>query len=188
MAQGSVRFTADRDGQTVPVPLELTRRGTFLFQAEVEGWESRETTFCRIPDLAAITRGEPTRLGFTVHAAAQFGVRTPQIFQIARRLGLTSCRAFTEWTTIEPGPKHFDLAPWDAFFDAAQTNHVQTVITIYDPPAWVLPHGQHVGYQMFPCDLDAFRDLVTTGCPNGIRGKFWGWEWLNEITPGGTPD
>ena len=20
------------------------------------------------------------------------------------------------------------------------------------------------------------------------RGKFWGWEWLNEITPGGTPD
>ena len=36
---GSVRFTAARDGQTVPVPLELTRRGTFLFQAEVEGWE-----------------------------------------------------------------------------------------------------------------------------------------------------
>jgi hypothetical protein len=187
VAQGSVPFTADGDGQTVPVTLDISRRGTCLFQAEVDGWESREITFCRIPDLAAVTRGEPTRLGFTVHAAAQFGVRTPQIFQIARRLGLTSCRAFTEWNSIEPGPKHFALEPWDNFFETARANHVQTVITIYDPPAWALPRGQHVGYQMFPCDLDAFRELVST-VSKRYQGKFWGWEWLNEITPGGTPD
>ena len=187
VAQGSVPLTADGDGQAVPVTLDISRRGTFLLQAAVDGWESREITFCRIPDLAAITRGEPTRLGFTVHAAAQFGVRTPQVFQIARRLGLTSCRAFTEWNSIEPGPKRFALEPWDNFFEAAQANQVQTVITIYDPPAWALPRGQHVGYQMFPCDLDAFRELVTTVSMR-YRGKFWGWEWLNEITPGGTPD
>ena len=187
VAQGSAPFTAAGDGQAVPVKLDVSRRGTFLFQAEVDGWESREITFCRIPDLAAITRGEPTRLGFTVHAAAQFGVRTPQIFQISRRLGLTSCRAFTEWNSIEPGPKHFALEPWDNFFEAARANQVQTVITIYDPPAWALPRGQHVGYQMFPCDLDAFRELVST-VSKRFQGKLWGWEWLNEITPGGTPD
>ena len=135
--------------------LNITDRGIFLFQANVDGWENRETTFCRIPDLAAITRGEPTRLGFTVHAAAQFGARTPQILQIARRLGLTWCRAFTEWNSIEPGPKHFALDAWDAFFDTAKATGVQTIITIYDPPAWALPRGQHVGYQMFSCDLDS---------------------------------
>ena len=110
-----------------------------------------------------------------------------QMFEIARRLGLTSCRAFTEWNSIEPGPKHYALKPWDQFFDAAKANDVQTVITIYDPPAWVMPVGKHAGYQMFPCDLDAFRDLITTMSKRYL-GKFWGWEWLNEITPGGTPD
>ncbi len=187
VAEGSQPFTVEADGQTVPVDLNIGRRGIFLFQAEVEGWENRETTFCRIPDIAAITHGELTRLGFTVHAAPHIGVRTPETLQIAKRLGLTSCRAFTEWTSIEPGPRHFVLEPWDAFFDAAAANHVQTVITIYDPPAWVLPRGQHIGYQMFPCNLDVFRDLVTT-VSKRYRGKFWGWEWLNEITPGGTPD
>jgi hypothetical protein len=187
VAEGSQEFTVDGDRQAVPVRLDIARRGTFLFHAEVDGWESRETTFCRIPDLAAITQGKPTRLGFTVHAAPQLGVRTQAMFEIARRLGLTSCRAFTEWNSIEPGPKHYALKPWDQFFDAAKANKVQTVVTIYDPPAWVMTVGKHAGYQMFPCDLDAFRDLVTT-MSKRYQGKFWGWEWLNEITPGGTPD
>jgi hypothetical protein len=192
VADGSQQFTAEKNGQIVPVRLdslagESARRGTFLFQATVDGWESRETTFCRIPDLAAMTKDAPTRLGFTVHAAAHLGHRTNEIFQIARRLGLTNCRAFTEWKSIEPGPNHFDLAAWDAFFDAAAANRVQTVVTIYDPPAWVMPVGKYVGYQMFPCDLQAFRNLVST-VSKRYQGKFWGWEWLNEITPGGTPD
>ena len=80
------------------------------------------------------------------------------------------------------------LDAWDGFFDVAMANHIQTVVTIYDPgPAWVMPKGRYVGYQMFPCDLDAFRDLVTT-VSKRYDGRFWGWEWLNEITPGGTPD
>ncbi|HKI20385.1 MAG TPA: hypothetical protein VKA15_21025, partial [Isosphaeraceae bacterium] len=187
VAQGSVPFTVERDGQRVAVPLRIVRRGTFLFQAEVEGWERRETTFCRIPDLAAITKGKSTRLGFTVHAAPQVGPRTETMFQVARRLGLTSCRAFTEWKSIEPGPKHYALEHWDNFFNAADASGVETVITIYDPPAWVLRQGRHVGYQMFACNLDAFQEMVAT-VSRRYRGKFWGWEWLNEITPGGTPD
>ena len=60
-------------------------------------------------------------------------------------------------------------------------------MTIYDPPAWVMPKGQSVGYQMFDCDLDAFREMVTT-VSTRYKGKLGGWEWLNEITPGGPPD
>ena len=37
VAQGSVPFTVERNGQKVPVSLDLARRGTFLFQAEVDG-------------------------------------------------------------------------------------------------------------------------------------------------------
>jgi hypothetical protein len=187
VAQGSVPFTVERDGQKVPVGLDLARLGTFLFQAEVEGWEARETAFCRIPDLAAITGGKPTRLGFTVHAVPRSGFRTSQMIEAARRLGLTNCRVFTEWKSIEPGPKHYALQHWDRFFEAAHRNGIESIVTIYDPPAWVMPKGQSVGYQMFDCDLDAFREMVTT-VSTRYKGKLGGWEWLNEITPGGPPD
>ena len=50
-----------------------------------------------------------------------------------------------------------------------------------------MSRGRYVGYQMFDCDLDAFREMVAT-VSKRYKGKFWGWEWLNEITPGGTPD
>jgi hypothetical protein len=187
VAQGAVPFTAGQDGQKIHVPLDLARQGTFLFQAEVEGWEARETTFCRIPDLAAITRGRPTRLGFTAHAAPRVGFRTAQMIEAARRLGLTNCRLFTEWKSIEPGPKHYALQHWDRFFEAAMRNGIETTMTIYDPPAWVMPRGQTVGYQMFDCNLDAFREMVTT-VSTRYKGKLAAWEWLNEITPGGPPD
>jgi len=187
VAQGSVPFTVEREGQRVVVPLNLRRRGTFLFEAEVAGWERRETMFCRIPDLATITQGKPTRLGFTAHAAPAVGSRTELMLQVARRLGLTSCRAFTEWKSIEPGPRHYEIEHWDHFISAAHDQGIETVITIYDPPAWALPRGRHAGYQMFECNLDAFQEMVAT-VSQRYRGKFWGWEWLNEITPGGTAD
>ena len=187
VAQGSVPFTVEKDGQKVPVALDLQRRGTFLFQAEVDGWETREATFSRIPDLAAITRGKPTRLGFTMHAAPHLGYRTHEAVGDRARLGLTNCRLFTEWKSIEPGPEIYALEHWDQFFAAARANEVSTVITIYDPPAWAMPRGRYVGYQMFDCNLDAFQKMVTT-VSKRYQGKFWGWEWLNEITPGGTAD
>ncbi len=187
VAKGSVPFTVEKNEQSVAVQLDLKRRGTFLFQAEVDGWESRETTFCRIPDLAAVTGGKPTRLGFTMHAAPHLGYRTEKAIAIARRLGLTNCRLFTEWKSLEPGPDVFALEPWDKFFDAARANDVSTVITIYDPPAWVMRRGRNVGYQMFDCDLEAFQKMVVA-VSKRYKGKFSGWEWLNEITPGGTAD
>ena len=187
VAEGSVAFKAEQDGQTIPIDLSLTRRGAFLIRAEVEGWEARETTFCRIPDLMAITGGKPTPFGMTVHCAPRLGTRTEEVLQIARRLGLTSCRAFTEWCYLEPGPGVYKLEEWDSFFDLAHKHGVSTVITIYNPPAWVQPVGQTVGYRVFECDLGAWRDMVKT-VSERYRGRFWGWEWLNEISPGGTPN
>ncbi len=45
VAQGQAPFTVERDGQQVPIDLTLQRRGTFLIEVEVPGWEKRETTF-----------------------------------------------------------------------------------------------------------------------------------------------
>ncbi|HVS37695.1 MAG TPA: sugar-binding protein [Gemmataceae bacterium] len=187
VASGAVPFTVEKNDQDVAISLDLKRRGTFLFEAAVDGWETRETTFCRIPDLAAVTAGKPTRLGFTLHAAPHLGRRTETTLAVARRLGLTSCRLFTEWNSLEPGPDVFALEPWDRFFDAAKARDVSTTVTIYDPPAWAMSRGRYVGYQMFECDLDAFQKMVAA-VSKRYKGKFWGWEWLNEITPGGTSD
>lgn len=185
VAKGSVKFTVERDGQSVPVNLDLKRRGIFSFRAEVDGWESRETTFARIPDLMAITEGRPTRFGMTTHVAPWLGIRTDEVFQVARRLGLTTCRAFTEWQFFEPGPNVYKLEHWDRFFDAAKEHNVEVVITVYRPPAWVLPEGKPIGYRMFDCDWDAWREMVKT-VTTRYKGKFVAWEWLNEITPGGS--
>ena len=97
VAEGSVPFTVAQEGHTVPIDLKLTRCGTFAIRGEVDGWEVRETTFCPIPDLLAATGGKPTPFGMTVHAALGMGARTEEVLQVARRLGLTTCRAFSEW-------------------------------------------------------------------------------------------
>ncbi|MFC1715519.1 sugar-binding protein [Candidatus Poribacteria bacterium] len=185
VAEGSVEFTVERDGQTVPVDLDLKLRGVFSFSAEVDGWEKRDTTFARIPDIMEITEGKPTRFGMTGHSAPALGIHTEEVFQVARSLGLTTCRAFTEWQYIEPGPDVYMLKHWDKFFDSASKHDVDMVITVYRPAAWVLPEGKPIHYSMFDCDWDAWRNMVQT-VTTRYKGKFVSWEWLNEITPGGS--
>lgn len=185
VAEGSVEFTVERDNQIVPVDLDLKRRGIFSFSAEVDGWEKRETTFARIPDLMDITGGKPTRFGMTGHSAPALGIQTDEVFQIARRLGLTTCRLFTEWQYFEPGPGVYKLEHWDKFFDSASKHDVDVVITVYRPAAWILPEGKPVHYSMFDCNWDAWRDMVKT-VTKRYKGRFVSWEWLNEITPGGS--
>lgn len=187
VASGEVPFTVEREGQTIPVDVQLTRRGTFLFHAEVDGWESRETTFCRIPDVMKLTGGAPTPFGMTVHCAPSLEPRTRRTFEAARLLGLTNCRSFTEWTTLQPGPDTYAFPYWESFFNTVQELGIDTTLCIYNPPAWVMPQGQMIGYRMFDCDLPAFGKMVKT-VSERYKGKFGGWEWLNEICPGGTAD
>jgi hypothetical protein len=187
VAAAEVPFTVEREGQVVPIDLQLTQRGTFLIHAEVDGWEARETTFCRIPDLMKLTGGATTPFGMTVHCAPAMEPRTRRIFEIARRLGFTHCRSFTEWDILEPGPDVYSFDGWDSFFDAAHQAGIDTSLCIYNPPAWAMARGEDVSYRMFDCDLTAFGNMVRT-VSERYRGKFGGWEWLNEISPGGTAD
>src|SRR5690349_9184913 len=53
-AQGEQEFKVTGEGQRVPLELKLARRGVFLLEADVPGWETRRTTLARIPDLAGV--------------------------------------------------------------------------------------------------------------------------------------
>jgi len=188
VAQGQVPFTVRQDGQEVPIELNLDRRGTFLIEAAVPGWEKRDTTFCRIPDVMAITGGAPTRFGMTSVVAPDPPERTDELCRIARRLGLTSCRTMHSWYDMEPGPGVYKLDAWERALDIGRRHGIDTWICIYNPPAWALVDTESLrSYKAVRVDWDAWRDFVRTVTAR-LKGRLYGWEWLNEITPGGTED
>jgi len=188
LADGSVEFTVRKDGQQVPIELRLERRGTFLIEAEVPGWEKRDTTFCRIPDVMKITGGALTRFGMTNVVAPGPPERIDELCKVARRLGLTTCRSMYCWYDMEPGPGVYKLEPWEEAFEIARRNGIRAWLCVYGPPAWALEPGQRsLSYKSIRVDWDAWRDYVRT-VTTRLKGKLYGWEWLNEITPGGTPD
>ena len=188
VAQGQVPFTVQQNGQEVPINLDLSRRGTFLIEATVAGWETRDTTFCRIPDLMAVTKGARTQFGMTNVVEPDSPERVNELCMVARRLGLTSCRAMYSWYDMEPGPGVYMLDAWEQAFEIARRNGLDTWLCVYDPPAWAFngPLGTS-SYAAVRVDWDAWRDFVRTVSAR-LKGKLYGWEWLNEITPGGTAD
>ena len=188
VARGETPFTVEKDGQTVAIELDFDRRGVFALTAEVDGWERRETTFARIPDVVGITDGKPTRFGMTTHVAYWLGIRTEEVFQVARKLGITTCRQFFEWQFYQPGPDLYRLRHWDNSIEMARKHGLDMVLCVYRPPAWALKEGKYVGYRMIDLtDWGAWTDMIKT-VTERYKGRIWGWEWLNEITPGGTPD
>jgi len=202
-AEGQKDFTAEKDGQTVWLdlgnlprvsdpntlprvsnPREDKSRGVFHVEAEVPGWEKRQTTFARIPDLKAITRGQPTRFGMTTH-----GDEPPEeVWAVAQRLGLSVCRRFTSWYRLEPGPEVYKLDELERELAAAAKYGVREWICIVDPPPFAFPgKPREISYNAFEFEEAAWRDFVKTATSR-LKGKFLGWEWLNEITPGGCED
>jgi hypothetical protein len=182
--QGQVEFAAEQDGQLVALEPKVERRGVFLIELDVPGWESRHTTFARIPDLEAITRGRPTRFGMTNHMDAP----PEEAWAVARRLGLTTCRRFTNWYRHHPGPGVFKLDELEKELEAAGRHGVDVWLCIYDPPAFAQPGKvSPISYRAFDFREDVWREFVATATRR-LRGKFIGWEWLNEITPGGCDD
>ena len=184
VAEGRREFTVQRDGQRVAVDLDLNRRGVFLIELDVPGWENRHTTFARIPDLDAITEGRPTRFGMTTHWDAP----PAEVWAIARRLGLTTCRRFTRWYRLQPGIGVYKLDDLEKELLAAGEHGVDVWICIVDPPPAAFPgRVEPISYRAFDFRDDVWRDFVHT-VTTRLRGKFLGWEWLNEITPGGCDD
>jgi len=182
--EGRIEFTAEQDGQLVAVEPKVAGRGVFLIELDVPGWEKRHTTFARIPDLQAITQGQPTRFGMTNHMEPP----PEEVWAIARRLGLTTCRRFTNWYRHHPGPGVFKLDALAEELDAAKKHGVDVWLCIYDPPAFAQPGKvTPISYRAFDFREDVWRDFVATATKQ-LKGKFIGWEWLNEITPGGCDD
>jgi len=183
-AQGQQEFTMQQDGQRVPIDLDLSTRGAFLAEIEVVGWEKRQTNLARIPDLRAITGGQPTRLGMTT----AWDAPPEEVWAIAQRLGLSWCRRFSRWYTLEPGPGVYKLDDLARELDTAARYGVREWLCIVDAPAFAFAgKPETVSYKAFDFDRAAWEDFTST-VTTGLKGKLLGWEWLNEITPGGCED
>jgi hypothetical protein len=183
-ARGQKNFIVAEDGQRVTIDLDVKRRGVFLVDLDVPGWEKRHTTFARIPDLRAITGGRATRFGMTSHWDAP----PEEVWAIARRLGLCACRRFTRWYRLQPGPGVYMLDDLQGELETANEHGVDVWLCIVDPPPCAFPGKvQSTSYRAFEFREDVWRGFVRT-VTTRLEGKFFGWEWLNEITPGGCDD
>ena len=183
VARGTRDFTVEREGQEISIDLNLKRRGALLVRMEVDGWEKRHATLARIPDLAAITGGKPTRFGMTTHGS-YYGI-DGEIFQVARKLGLTYCRRFSSWNRMEPGPGIYRLEELEKQLALADRYGIRLWVCLVKPPAWILDRGRDIGYSCFEFKDAPWRAFVRT-VSTRFKGRLYGWEWLNEITPGGS--
>jgi len=182
--KGEKEFAVQHAGQQVWIEPKLKRRGVFLLEVEVPGWEKRLTTVARIPDLKAITKGQPTRFGMTNHWEAP----PAEVWAIAQRLGLSTCRRFTNWYRLNPGPGVYKLDDLATELDTAAKYGVTEWVCLVDPPPFAFPgKPEATSYRAFDFVEDAWRDFVKTATTR-LKGKLYGWEWLNEITPGGCAD
>ncbi len=170
--------TCGAPGTFTDLPLDgITARGVLLVEAEIEGWGTRDAFLARIPDVPAITGGKPTLFGAT-------DLGDDDTSRAARKLGLTYCRQFVNWSALEPLRGHWQLEKLDAAIAANVAAGLKPWICLYDPPAWVLPVGvNHAGFEPFPFDADAWRESITT-LARHYQDRIWGFEWLNEIVPG----
>ena len=102
--------------------------------------------------------------------------------------GLTTCRRFTNWYRHNPGPGVFKLDELEDELETAARHGVAEWLCIYDPPAFAQPGKiTSISYRAFDFREDVWREFVATATRR-LQGKFIGWEWLNEITPGGCDD
>ena len=179
MAQGSRPFTAEKDDQAVDLNLSLTRRGVFQIDVDVPGWESRRTTFARIPDLPAIPFGpngawnRPTPFGMTCESESP----PEEEWAVAHRLGLSTCRRFVSWYR---GPGVYHLDALERELEAARRHGVREWLCIGDPPPFAFTgEAAGVSYSAFDFREDVWRDFVRTASTR-LKGKFLGWEWLTN--------
>jgi hypothetical protein len=184
IADGSKSFTAQQEGQEIILELDISQRGIFLIECDVPGWEKRYTTFGRIPDLSEITRDGPTGFGLTTH----YNAPNEKVWAIARRLGLTNCRRFTRWYTLQPGPDFYNLEDLEKELETANQYGIKIWLCITDPPPFAFSgKAQTVNYEVFNCNWDFWQNFVQT-VTTQLKGKLYGWEWLNEILPGDSED
>lgn len=185
VCSGTVAFTATAATQRIPLPLTLAARGTFLVEAAVPGWETRYTTFARIPDVPAITGGR-TQFGVGWPGGLRDTPRQRAQLEIARRLGLMTRRCWLRWYEVQPAPDEWRrLDEYRRILEYSRTIGIATWLLLYDPPAWAQrgPMPRTVAFEPFPFDAAALHGVVSH-LGGHLQGLLLGWEWLNEIVPG----
>ena len=95
IASGEQPFTVGGKDDSVAFVPEIRERGTFVAEADVAGWGSRDVVFARIPDVMKLTGGGKTPFGATL-------LNSDAECQIARMLGFTTCRQFLDWRFVQP--------------------------------------------------------------------------------------
>ncbi len=165
--------TVGAKGTTTPIALpELTERGVMLLLATIDK-DTRDAFFARIPGVAA----KATPFGVT-------NVNTPELARVARKLGATYCRHFTNWNTLEPLAGQWFFDELDARVASNNAAGIEPWICLVTPPAWVMaPDAYGAGYEPFTFDAAAWQRTAAT-LATRYKGRVWGFEWLNEIVPG----
>lgn len=182
VAEGTVDFRPEKVGQVVPIPLAIERRGTFRISASVDGWETRETTFARIPNLEAIIGDKPTPFGGQKFAG------NPEAVKTARMLGMSVCRVWVRWNMLQPARELWnegEIAELGRQLDNLNENNVRPWLLLDAPPAWAIdnPRSYRTNFSPFPFK-DEDLEKVVHRLATEFRDKISGFEWLNEIVPG----
>ncbi len=180
--------TAKLKGPVADLEIPCERRGVFGLRVErADGQGAAETTFARIPDVMALTKGEPTRFGMHALLATASDEVHDSRMRAARRLGLTFCRNFTSWQNLQPGRDEWRLEGLDRSLTKAKEHGIGTMICLVNPPAWVMTRSYSAGFAPFGFDEAAWTTSITT-MGKRFKGRLAAWEWLNEIVPGQEPD
>ena len=175
---GEHAFTVGAPGESTQFTVEAKERGTVLLEATVDGWGEREVVFARIPDLLKITNGAKTQFaGTNLHSDVEC--------KTARMMGLTTARQFFTWRSVQLAADTWNFDEWDKILDTNKKNGIDPFLCITTPPVFILKcPASNIGYEPFPFDDDAWRKSVET-MTSRWKDKIIGWEWLNEIVPGG---
>ncbi len=179
-------FTQDlvpgAEGEKTPLKLPaLGKRGVFLIEGEMGGKVRCGSYFGIIPDVKAALKGKKTPFGCT-------NVHTPGAAKTAAKLGMSYCRLFTPWRSLEPVQGEWHLDGLDRQINNLNANGVSPWICLIDPPEWIMPPGVHAPHYMpFPVNEEAWTKSARHLAEH-FKGRIWGFEWDNEIVMGDKTD
>ena len=184
VATGTVPFTTAAKDQRIALPIVTDRRGVLGLSVAVDGWDTVDTTFGRIPVQPKLAADAPASFGN--HGSVRPGDPESAIrsIRVAKRLGFTSCRVWFSWRNVEPARGQWHLDAWDKVFELAKAEGISPSVNVGDPPVWIMKgSGYQPRYQPFDFDRQAWKESITT-LATRWKGKVGSYEWLNEIVPG----
>ncbi|NLB68281.1 MAG: hypothetical protein GX804_01135, partial [Lentisphaerae bacterium] len=155
----------------------IAERGTFSVSADIPGFGS---DYCYVATAPVFKRRhkEPTPFGCT-------DVSSPSRSELAAKLGFSYVRHFKGWAGFESRRGQYTLDGIELVVNANVNAGLRPWISLQGAPSWALPDGMHgFGYEPAPVDMRAWGAVITE-VSKRLKGKLHGWEWLNEIVPGG---